>query len=68
MDQASDYAQEHGLPVLLHTGVTFVSQVPLGGALPRHIDEVASRFPEACIIVVRKLAEAQIEGFSLAAE
>jgi len=68
LDPLWSYAQEHGLPVLLHTGTTFVSQAPLDCTLPRHIDEVAIRFPEAriimahlghpyegeCIVVVRK--------------
>lgn len=45
------YAQQHGLPVLLHTGTTFVSQGPLETTLPRHIDVVARRFPEVRIIM-----------------
>lgn len=62
------YAQEHHLPVLLHTGTTFVSQAPLECTLPRHLDPVATRFPEVrmilahlghpyegeCIAVIRK--------------
>jgi predicted TIM-barrel fold metal-dependent hydrolase len=46
-----DYAQQHGLPVLLHTGTTFVSQGTLETTLPRHIDVVARRFPEVRIIM-----------------
>lgn len=46
-----DYAQKHGLPVLLHTGTTFVSQGTLETTLPRHIDVVARRFPEVKIIM-----------------
>ncbi len=45
------YAQQHGLPVLLHTGTTFASQATLETTLPRHIDVVARRFPEARIIM-----------------
>lgn len=45
------YAQQHGLPVLLHTGTTFVSQGWLETTLPRHIDVVARRFPEVRIIM-----------------
>jgi uncharacterized protein len=45
------YAQRHGLPVLLHTGTTFISQGPLETTLPRHIDVVARRFPEVRIIM-----------------
>ena len=62
------YAQKHGLPVLLHTGTTFVSQAPIEFTLPRHLDPVASRFPDVkmilahlghpwegeCIAVIRK--------------
>jgi predicted TIM-barrel fold metal-dependent hydrolase len=46
-----NYAQRHGLPVLLHTGTTFISQGPLEMTLPRHIDVVARRFPEVRIIM-----------------
>ena len=45
------YATEHGLPVLLHTGTTFVSQAPLECTLPRHLDPVAIRFPDVKIIL-----------------
>ena len=45
------YAREHGLPVLLHTGTTFVSQAPLECTLPRHLDPVAIRFPDVKIIL-----------------
>ena len=62
------YAQQHRLPVLLHTGTTFISQAPLECTLPRHLDPVAARFPEVrmilahlghpyegeCIAVIRK--------------
>ncbi|WP_425399003.1 amidohydrolase family protein [Aeoliella sp.] len=63
-----EYAQEHQLPVLLHTGTTFVSQAPVRFTLPRLLDEVGNRFPEVrailahlghpyegeCIAVIRK--------------
>lgn len=45
------YASESGLPVLLHTGTTFVAQAPLECTLPRHVDGVARRFPEVKIIL-----------------
>ncbi len=45
------YVQKHGLPVLLHTGTTFISQAPLDCTLPRHLDAVAIRFPEVRIIM-----------------
>ena len=68
LDPLWSYAQEHGLPVLLHSGTTFVSQAPLDCTLPRHIDPVATRFPGVriilahlghpyegeCVVVIRK--------------
>jgi len=44
------YAQKHSLPVLLHTGTTFISQAPIEMTLPRHLDEVATDFPDVKII------------------
>ncbi len=46
-----EYACRRGLPVLLHTGTTFLAQALLGCTLPRHIDAVARRFPEARIVM-----------------
>jgi len=37
--------------VLLHTGTTFVAQAPLECTLPRHLDVVATRFPQVNIIM-----------------
>jgi predicted TIM-barrel fold metal-dependent hydrolase len=51
LDPLWRYAQEHRLPVLLHTGTTFVSQAPLECTLPRHLDAVAARFPDARIVM-----------------
>ncbi len=45
------YISRHRLPVLLHSGTTFISQAPLDCTLPRHLDEVAMRFPQARIIL-----------------
>jgi uncharacterized protein len=45
------YAQKQGLPVLLHTGTTFVAQGPIEMTLPRHVDAVARRFPEVRMIM-----------------
>ena len=67
-DPLWSYAQRKGLPVLSHTGTTFVSAAPLEYALPRYFDGVAARFPELrlvlahlghpyegeCIAVIRK--------------
>ena len=68
LDPLWAYASRHGLPVLLHTGTTFISQAPLECTLPRHLDPVAARFPDVkiimahlghpyegeCVVVVRK--------------
>jgi len=51
LDPLWQYAQQHQLPVLLHTGTTFVAQAPLECTLPRHLDPVATRFPEVKIIM-----------------
>lgn len=62
------YCQEHGLPVLFHTGTTFISQAPLGVTRPWLFDEVAIAHPELrmvlahvghpfceeCLVVIRK--------------
>ncbi|HEY0699860.1 MAG TPA: amidohydrolase family protein [Micromonospora sp.] len=67
-DDLYTYAERHGLPLLVHTGTTFVSAAPLRYALPVHLDEVAIRHPELrmvlahlghpyegeCIAVIRK--------------
>ncbi|MBA4189027.1 MAG: amidohydrolase [Planctomycetaceae bacterium] len=68
LDPLWKYAAKHSLPVLLHTGTTFVSQAPLECTLPRHLDVVASRHPDVrmilahlghpyegeCVVVIRK--------------
>jgi predicted TIM-barrel fold metal-dependent hydrolase len=46
-----EYAQKNNLPVLLHTGTTFIAQAPIECTLPRHLDPVAIRFPEVRIIL-----------------
>jgi predicted TIM-barrel fold metal-dependent hydrolase len=51
LDPLWSYATEHRLPVLLHTGTTFISQAPLQYTLPRHLDPVATRFPDVKIIL-----------------
>src|SRR5262245_49122045 len=51
LDALWGYAQRHRLPVLLHTGTTFIAQAPLECTLPRHLDVVAARFPEVRIIM-----------------
>src|SRR5437870_967566 len=51
LDPLWKYSTRHRLPVLLHTGTTFVSQAPLDCTLPRHLDRVAIRFPDVTIIL-----------------
>jgi predicted TIM-barrel fold metal-dependent hydrolase len=51
LDPLWTYATRHRLPVLLHTGTTFVSQAPLDCTLPRLLDRVAIRFPEVVIVM-----------------
>lgn len=51
LDPLWQYAQKHQLPVLLHTGTTFVAQAPLDCTLPRHLDTVATLFPDVKIIM-----------------
>jgi hypothetical protein len=51
LDPLWSYAQTHRLPVLLHVGTTFVAQAPLECTLPRHLDQVAIRYPEVRIVL-----------------
>jgi len=51
LDHLWRYTSQHGLPVLLHTGTTFISAAPLDCTLPILIDDVAMRFPDAKIIM-----------------
>ena len=51
LDPLWKYAQRHRLPVLLHTGTTFVAQAPLDCTLPRHLDRVAMRFPDVRLVL-----------------
>jgi hypothetical protein len=62
------YCQDRGLPVLFHTGTTFIRVAPLGFTRPWLFDEVAIAFPELrmvlahvghpfseeCLVVIRK--------------
>lgn len=62
------YCQERGLPVLFHSGTTFIRAAPLGLTRPWLFDEVAIAFPELrmvlahvghpfseeCLVVIRK--------------
>ena len=46
IDHLWQYASKNGLPVLLHTGTTFIDKAPLECTLPRLLDNVANRFPD----------------------
>jgi predicted TIM-barrel fold metal-dependent hydrolase len=45
------YAAKHGLPVLLHTGTTFIDKAPLELTRPYLIDNVAIQHPDVKIIM-----------------
>ncbi len=51
LDYLWSYASKHGLPVLLHTGTTYVDVAPLDCTLPRHLDSVAIKYPDCRIIL-----------------
>ena len=51
LDYLWEYATKHNLPVLMHTGTTFISQAPLDCTLPRLADDVAIRFPDVKMIL-----------------
>jgi predicted TIM-barrel fold metal-dependent hydrolase len=67
-DPVYEYCQEHGLPILFHSGTTYNRNAPLGYSRPWLFDEVAMRFPELhmvlahvghpfseeCLVVIRK--------------
>lgn len=51
LDPLWRYCVQHDLPVLLHTGTTFVSKAPLDCSYPRHVDDVARKFPDLRIVM-----------------
>src|SRR5207247_7057673 len=51
LDELWRYASAHHLPVLLHTGATFIDNAPLECTLPRWLDDVAIRFPEVKMVL-----------------
>lgn len=51
LDPLWQYASRHKLPVLLHTGTTFVAQAPLDCTFPRLIEPVAVKYPDVKIIL-----------------
>jgi uncharacterized protein len=50
-DDLFAYAESNGLPVLAHTGTTFISNAPLEYARPVHFDDVGMRHPDLPIIL-----------------
>jgi predicted TIM-barrel fold metal-dependent hydrolase len=51
IDHLWQYASKNGLPVLLHTGTTFIDKAPLECTLPRLLDNVANRFPDVKMVL-----------------
>jgi predicted TIM-barrel fold metal-dependent hydrolase len=51
LDPLWRYASKYQLPVLLHTGTTFVAKAPIDCTLPRHLDVVARRYPDVKMIL-----------------
>lgn len=51
LDYLWEYATRYSLPVLVHTGTTYIDKAPLEYTLPRHLDDVAIRFPKVRIIM-----------------
>ena len=50
LDPLWEYAGAHNLPVMLHTGTTFLDKAPLEVTMPRWVDNVARRFSTVKII------------------
>jgi predicted TIM-barrel fold metal-dependent hydrolase len=51
LDPLWRYASDNRLPVLLHTGTTFIAQARLEHTLPRHVDAVGIRWPAVKIVM-----------------
>jgi predicted TIM-barrel fold metal-dependent hydrolase len=51
LDYLWEYASKHSLPVLLHTGTTFIDKAPLEYTRPFLLDRVATRFPDVKIVM-----------------
>lgn len=68
LDPLWQYADTHNLPILLHTGTTFIRQAPLECTFPHLIEPVALKYPDVkfilahlshpwegeCIVTIRK--------------
>ncbi len=46
-----EYAERHGIPVMIHQATTFPQQAHLKYALPIQLDEVAIRFPDLKMVL-----------------
>jgi predicted TIM-barrel fold metal-dependent hydrolase len=49
--QVYHYCVKHGLPILFHTGTSFVSGTPLDYSRPVHFDKVAVDFPDLRMVL-----------------
>lgn len=49
--QIYEYCSSHGLPILFHTGTSFVSGTPLDYSRPAYFDAIAVDFPELRMIL-----------------
>ncbi len=49
--QIYEYCEEHGLPILFHTGTSFAGHTELDHSRPVHFDSVAVAFPELRMIL-----------------
>lgn len=45
------FAEEHGLPILMHQGATFPREAPLKYAHPEMLEDIAIVFPELRMII-----------------
>jgi predicted TIM-barrel fold metal-dependent hydrolase len=51
LDYLWEYATRHRLPIVTHTGTTFIEKAPLDTTIPRLLDDVATRFPDVKIVL-----------------
>lgn len=59
------YAERHGLPLLLHQGMTFPRTAPLKYAHPEQLEDVALAFPELRMIVAHLGHPWEVETIAL---
>ena len=51
MDPIYDYCEKNDLPLTLHMGTTFAKNAPVDLGRAIHVEPVAQRFPELCIVL-----------------